>query len=97
MIDVIFLIPIMIFGAALFNAAPNHKDSIEIVRACTAEQVDLCGDILCEAGYEDEWDAIEGTIKGHGNLIQACLESPENISPQYFDQEFQKELLGDFF
>lgn len=68
-------------------ATATAKHPIEIVRACTTEQLDLCGDIICEGD-----EVFELIIARMGSAIEYCFEEPDSIDEKYYDAKVRKEV-----
>ena len=58
----------------------------ELILACAAKQIDMCGDLICE-GDLDPNSVIAGTT----SAILYCLEYPEGVGSFYFRKEEQAE------
>lgn len=91
MIESIFIIPMILFTIGFISVQSEKGESIRIVRACTTANYDMCGDVLCEASYDDK---IANTIKAYGYMVEQCLADPKGVDPSYYDPENQKRILG---
>lgn len=76
----------------MFSAVVGYQGAREfdrnLVRACVAEQIDMCADIMCEGDLE-----FESIISGTGHQIEYCLAHPEHVPPEYFEPAIQDEIL----
>lgn len=73
--------------------AYNHHEALELIIACGAEQVDDCGDLICEGDLDFDTIIIRTT-----EAIYACFEQggefPEYDGSRqcYYDLECRKKL-----
>lgn len=81
------MIALALVGALLIAGHPSHsvKDRI---RACTAEQIDICGDLICEGDLD-----FDSVIAGTGWAIEYCFEPDYELDEEYFDEDRQRELF----
>lgn len=67
---------------------PSVLTSKEMIRACAAEQIDMCGDLICEGDLD-----FDQVIAGTAWAITNCFEDTETIGKEYFKPERQKEIF----
>ena len=60
----------------------------DIIRACTAEQLEMCGDLICEGDLD-----FDQVIAGTASAIELCFEHTEIIGKKYFDKKKQQEVF----
>lgn len=71
---------------------PDVKPSVltpkDIIRACAAEQIDLCGDLICEGDLD-----FDQVIAGTAWAITNCFEDAGPISSEYLNTDKQNEVF----
>lgn len=75
-------------ASAKLEIKPSVLTPRDIVRACAAEQIDLCGDLICEGDLD-----FDQVIAGTAWAITNCFEDTETIGKEYFKPERQKEIF----
>lgn len=79
-------ITILFVAAAL---AAHKIDEREVMRACFAKQIDLCGDLLCESD-----DDAEATLQSMRYILEDCMDNPDSIDRRYYDKQEQKRIFN---
>lgn len=94
-IEAIFVCAVIAAGIIFFSLRAHafepmvrRAEVVELVKACITEQIDQCGDAICEGDPE-----FESVIFGSGNAVLECLSEPSFVGPEYFDPKNQRRIL----
>lgn len=82
----------LLFVLASTLSACAHRYSVKeakaLVRACVVQQIESCGDLICEGD-----ETFEAIIPSTAFAIEQCFDDPDSINPEAYDSEFQQQML----
>lgn len=80
------LLTLFVAYAVTLSSQPLEYD-LNFFKACAAEQIYLCGDVICESTGDRE-SIIASSVKA----VQFCMQE-KKPSETFFEPEIQKDLL----
>lgn len=89
LIITIALIAITSCAAVSFNTKEQYKTE-DVINACFARSINMCGDLICEAQEEHLI-----TLKLMWYAVDDCLANPQNMDKRYFDKDFQERMKNE--
>lgn len=86
---ILAIITITSCAAVSFNTTAQYKPE-DVVNACFARSINMCGDLICEA----DLDHVV-TLKYMWSAMDECLANPQDIDKKYFDKKFQERVRNE--
>jgi len=83
---ILILTTVISCAAASYNTVMQFKTE-DVVNACFARSINMCGDVICEG---DDDHVV--TLKSMWSAMDECLANPQNIDKRYFDLDYQSRL-----
>jgi len=88
-IAIITIITITSCAAGSFKTKEQFNPE-DVVNACFARSIFMCGDLICEAQNEHLI-----TLKLMWSAMNDCLSNPQDIDQRYFDKDFQERMKNE--